>query len=297
MNMFKRPLIALSLTDSDDGLLQYAALALAGANTEEICFAHAVADGVERTPPEVDEARLRRISRLAQSHFGADRAGLDYEVVHGPRLDQVLSLIVKHRSDVVFLGHRRERSGYRSLSRRLAMAAPCAIWLVPEGAPARIKSILVPVDFSGHSAEALSIATEIAAVHGVKTCQVVHSYYDSSVTRYDETVQEFIGQERAAFDQFQKQTDLHGVQLEPIFAESTNPVEAILRVAHHQESDLIVMSTRGRSRSAAVLLGSNTSRTMAKSSIPLLAVKPFGNRMTLLQALLHHRFWEDPALK
>lgn len=297
MNPFRRPLIALSLTDSDEGLLQYAALALKGHVTEQICFAHVVSDPGLRRLPEIDEARLRQITRVAQNHFGSDRANLVHELAHGPRLDQLLSLVVKHRSDVVFIGHRRERTGSRSLCRRLAMAAPCAIWLVPEGAAARISSILVPMDFSIHSKEALTVATEIAAAHGVKTCQAVHSHYDASIPRFDETAQEFIGQEQTAFEQIRSQSELHGVQVEPIFAEGSDPVDAILRVARHQESDLIVMNTRGRSRSAAVLLGSVTSRTMSRTAIPLLAIKPFGSRMTMLQALLHHRFWEDPAHK
>jgi hypothetical protein len=36
---------------------------------------------------------------------------------------------------------------------------------------------------------------------------------------------------------------------------------------------------------------------MAETQIPLLAVKHFGSRMTLLQALLNHRFWEEPTPK
>ncbi|MBW3539496.1 MAG: universal stress protein [Planctomycetes bacterium] len=92
-------------------------------------------------------------------------------------------------------------------------------------------------------------------------------------------------------------TDCHGVQVEPLFEESTHVPQAILRVAGRHEIDLIVMNTRGRSRAAAVLLGSVTSETLAATSVPLLALKHFGSRMTLLEALANHRLWDEPNPK
>jgi outer membrane protein OmpA-like peptidoglycan-associated protein len=53
--------------------------------------------------------------------------------------------------DLILVGHGRGHSGKRALARRLAMKAPCSVWVVPEGAPARLNRILVPVDFSDPS--------------------------------------------------------------------------------------------------------------------------------------------------
>jgi hypothetical protein len=50
------------------------------------------------------------------------------------------------------------------------------------------------------------------------------------------------------------------------------------------------MGTRGRSRSAGVLIGSETDRVLAKSTIPVLAVKRSGANLGLLEALLDRRF-------
>jgi nucleotide-binding universal stress UspA family protein len=204
---------------------------------------------------------------------------------------------VQHNSDVILLGHRKSRNGQRSLARRLAMIAPCSVWLVPEGSPDRLSRILVPVDFSSHSADALGLATSLAARSGHKECLALHVYFDPSMVRYDEHVGEVLGHERAAFETMLAAIDCHGVSVEPVFEESTKASQAILRVSHERNCDLIVMNTRGRSRSAAVLLGSVTSETMAATTVPLLAVKHFGSRMTLMQALLNHRFWEEPAPK
>jgi hypothetical protein len=50
--------------------------------------------------------------------------------------------------------------------------------------------------------------------------------------------------------------------------------------------DLIVLNSRGRSASAAILLGSVAEETLIQSAVPVLTVKHFGARMGVLRALL-----------
>jgi hypothetical protein len=50
------------------------------------------------------------------------------------------------------------------------------------------------------------------------------------------------------------------------------------------------MGTRGRSRAASILLGSETEQTMIHTSVPVLAVKAHGANLRLLQVLLDERF-------
>ena len=49
------------------------------------------------------------------------------------------------------------------------------------------------------------------------------------------------------------------------------------------------MGTRGRSRSAALLLGSETEHVMRETTLPVIAVKHFGARLRFLEALLARR--------
>ena len=58
-----------------------------------------------------------------------------------------------------------------------------------------------------------------------------------------------------------------------------------------------MMATRGRSQSAAILLGSVTEEMIIETPMPLLAVKHFGARMGVLQALLDRRFWQQGGLQ
>jgi nucleotide-binding universal stress UspA family protein len=297
MSVFTRPLTALSLTAPDEGLLRYASLIAASGGCEEIRFAHVAADGDDRLPASELQALRERMQAEVGAHFSATARRREFDVVQGPRVDQLLSLAEQHGSDVIVLGHRRMRSARRSLARRLALVAPCSVWLVPEASPARVSNILVPVDFSSHSRDALSLATSLAAAMGLPQVLALHVFFDPSTIRYDEHVEEIRGNEEAALADMLAATDCHGVRVEPLYEESTHVSQTIVRVAERHGADLIVMNTRGRSRAAAVFLGSVTSDALAATRIPLLAVKHFGRRMSILQALLNHRFWEERAPK
>jgi nucleotide-binding universal stress UspA family protein len=85
--------------------------------------------------------------------------------------------------------------------------------------------------------------------------------------------------------------------LRPLFVESPHVAETICRLAEERQADLIVMGTRGRSRSAGILLGSETEETIVHTRVPVLAVKRFGNRLSFLQALLDKRFREREGPK
>jgi sulfate permease, SulP family len=241
-------------------------------------------------------------------------------VLEGPLLDQLLRLTTERQRDLVLLGHRRARSGHRAVARRLAMVSPASVWLVPEGASPKITRILAPIDFSDHSADALSVAIQVARANGLNHLHALHVYVDASTIRYDEHIEEVLGQEQAAFEKLltlvdsrgveevlgQEQAafeklltlvDSRGVVVEPIFVEGDRITQEILRTAQQQGCDLIVMNTRGRSRAASVLLGSTTSDTMAETMVPMLAVKHFGGRMSLVEALTNHRIWDQPSPK
>lgn len=297
MSLYTRPLVALSLTEPDEGLLRYASMITEKESFEEVRFAHVASLPRGGVSVEDVHALQERMQVEVRAHFNRPRVRTTCDVVRGHRIDQLMAMAALHHNDVIMLGHRRGRSGQRSLARRLAMVTDCSIWLVPEGSPDRLTNIVVPIDFSNHSADALEVATCIASAHGIARCLAVHVFFDPSSIRYAEHVDEIRGQEETAFADFIRPINLHGVSVEPVFEESTHPPQALLRVAGRHGADLIVMNTRGRSRAAAVLLGSVTSKTMEETTIPVLCVKHFGGRMSFLQALTHRRFWEERAPK
>jgi nucleotide-binding universal stress UspA family protein len=297
MLRFQRVTVPLSLSPADAGLLEYAAMVARLGTSREFRFVHVVTPGGAATTASADLTAL--LGDLVGKHFGqpADGLAVSSHVVVGSRVDQIVEFSIAHQADLILLGHRKARSGRRSLAQRLAMITPASVWLVPEGSPARIENILAPIDFSEHSADSLSLATAIARLRELESCEAIHVFFDESTIRYDDHIAELRGQEQRVFDEFMADVNTHGVTVEPAFVESSQAANAILTRAARSQSDLIVMSTRGRSRAAAILLGSVTSQVMMESPGPVLAVKHFGAHLNLFEALRSSRFWARPNPK
>jgi len=188
------------------------------------------------------------------------------------------------------LGHQDHGNGHHSLAQRLAMLCGCSVWMVPENFESRIQRIIAPIDFSPVSADSLSQASAIAAQFNVPEILAIHVYADESVVRYEEHEPIKRGEEQARFAELMTKVDTHGDRIKPLFLESIQAAEAILQVAENDQADLIVISTRGYSKAASILLGSVTSSVMADAKIPVLAVKHYGAHLSLWQTLLSGHF-------
>jgi nucleotide-binding universal stress UspA family protein len=293
--LFPRTLVPLTLTESDAGLLRYAAGLVGMGLTTDVLFAHAA-------PPDLaagDLARRRADLEAAVAAAFLPPVGVrtTFEVGAGPRVDWLIEAAIAFKADATVLGHRAARAGTRSLAHRLTLIAPCSVWLVPEGAPPQIRRVLAPVDFSDHSADGLGAATAVARAAGLDRCLALHVAFDPSTVRYHEHVVAAREDERAACARFLEGVDRHGVAVEPVFEESPQVAKTVLRVSAARGADLIVLSTRGRSRAVSILVGSVTAAVMAESPVPVLAVKHAGARMNLFQILTDRRLWAQSGPK
>jgi len=140
------------------------------------------------------------------------------------------------------------------------------------------KTILVPVDFSPFSDEAMERAIELAREFGAKL-HVAHAFslplplmapYEVAVPT------ELFDQAReSASEQLRKEAEkasAAGVDVTPHLLE-VPAATAIVELAERIEADLIVMGTRGRTGLKHVLLGSVAERTLRLSPCSVLAVK------------------------
>jgi nucleotide-binding universal stress UspA family protein len=158
--------------------------------------------------------------------------------------------------------------------------------MVPENFESRIQRIIAPIDFSLVSADSLTQAAAIAAQYKVPEILAIHVYADESVIRYEEHELIKRGEEQAHFAELLQSVDTHGVRIKPLFIESIRAAEEILREAENYQADLVVISTRGHSKAASILLGSVTSSVMSDAKIPVLAIKHYGAHLSLWQTLL-----------
>jgi len=64
-----------------------------------------------------------------------------------------------------------------------------------------------------------------------------------------------------------------GVRCDTLYAEGLFPFEQILRTARQKKCDLIYMASHGRRGFARLLLGSETSKVLAHSPVPVLVCR------------------------
>ena len=69
---------------------------------------------------------------------------------------------------------------------------------MPEGSPATLNRVLVPVDFSEPAADAIKVATSMARRSGHTEVLALHVYFNEARVTYEEYEQVLAGQERFA---------------------------------------------------------------------------------------------------
>lgn len=285
---YRHMMVTLACAETDSGLLDYTRLLCALGRKWDVRFVHVT----QRESPDHLKTASQALEQAVAQRFERLRAAVNYSchVLCGERTDELLTFAAQHQIDLVLIGHRRSRTGRRSLVRRLAMKAPCSVWMVPDGCPAVLRHILIPVDFSKRAGDALGVATSLAALAGFDRCHALHVRFDPASVTYEEHAAIEGIHEAESFSLFIAPIDLHGIDVIPLFEEGPNVPHTINRIASEKDIDLIVMGTRGRSRAASVLLGSETDQTIRETKIPILVVKHFGARRKFLEVLLDKRF-------
>jgi nucleotide-binding universal stress UspA family protein len=146
------------------------------------------------------------------------------------------------------------------------------------------KHILVATDGSRLSAKALKTAARLAKTCGARMTGVyaVPPYPDPvysegaafgprmSRTRYTE-IAEREGRKALAAVEIEAQTA--AVPYSSLLATEGQPWKAIIRAARAKRCDVIVMASHGRRGISALLLGSETSKVLAHSKVPVLVCR------------------------
>jgi nucleotide-binding universal stress UspA family protein len=296
MRAFERIVVAVGDAGRDAGLLQYARVLQGLSPGADFQFLHmlqwtsASAAPGQRT---THERALVHLQDAVERHF--DRGYRDScRVVHGEVIDCLLETAAEWPADVILVGHSREHNGRRALARRLAMKAPCSVWMRPEFSSTEVRRVLAAVDYSEHSAYALSIAGQIASRAGSADCMALHVYFNESASAPEYAAPQRAN-EQESMARFVAPLDTGGAGIVPLFEESPDIGKAVERVAATQGVDLVVMGSRGKTPSASILLGSESEHMLMTSDIPILIAKRRGERIGLLQALLDRDFHlEDP---
>ncbi len=301
MYRFRRIAIVLDLDEMDQELIRYAGLIARIAKTERAYFLHVarsleIPEIIRLSYPElskpVDESAERKCQLEVRQYFdGHSNTEFSCEIFEGKELDQILNLIPRKDIDLILVRRRGEEKSSLMLAEKLARKASCSVLILPEGAEANIFRILVPIDFSEDSANAMHVAISFAAaarlpfIHCLHVYDVPAGYYKTgkSFEQFSDIMEKNAVKE---YGEFLKKFDLKGIAIRPIFVLDRKISRAIGSTVDEGSFDLMVVGARGRSTGVAILLGALTERLIASTDIPLLAVKKKGEYLNFLDAVL-----------
>lgn len=209
---------------------------------------------------------------------------VNFDVREGDALEELLKDTRDLGADLVIIGQKSGKEHHGILARNLARKASCNALIVPQSARRRIRKILVPIDFSHNSVQALRTALSIKEQLEEEVRLICLNIYDLpnfslySVQKSREEIKEMMEEDRReAFQSF-----LHtyapeaeeSIEIALIERKQPGVASYILEQAEQYEADLIVMGARGHSKVELLLLGSVTEKLLsANERIPTLVVK------------------------
>ena len=202
--------------------------------------------------------------------------------------EEIVSFAEEKEIDLIVIGT-HGRSGLShlllgSVTEKVVRYAPCPVLTIGKEAvkrpvPEEVKNILVPVDFSTYSAEALKYAVAVgetfsSRLHLLYVVEepVYPAFYASGVSSILEIMSNLPSRAKRAMTRFLKDNAPTELKVVKEVREG-KPESEILDYAEEKNIDLIVMATHGLSGLDRFILGSTTERVIRKAVCPVLSVK------------------------
>ncbi len=141
----------------------------------------------------------------------------------------------------------------------------------------KIKKILVPLDGSKNSIRGLDEAISLARQCHAAITAIYAKHYPPAFALHPLgfIAADFKKEGKKILDPAKTRAAKHGILLKSKIIGSSDPGFDIVRYAHNKKNriDMIVIGSRGRSKSKEVFLGSVSNYVVHKSKVPVLVVK------------------------
>lgn len=304
MKRYQTIIMAMALDDRDTTTLKHTAHLVLAAGSQTVYVVHVVPTFV--LPPDISEQshdivlpnandiehQLRQAIAEQQIQFSPGTQ-IECIIQHGSLVSELVRLAAQKDADLICIGCRpkEEHDLLTDSAMNVLRKAVCSTFLVPAGVQLRYDRILVPVDFSEHSREALEVAVAVATSSPGRTITILHVYevptgYYKTGRKYEEFAYIMKKHAEQQWDEFSSGIDLHGVPWTHRFELSENVSKMILAVVDEIDAHLIVMGSHGRTPLAGFLLGHVTDSVGSKTNRPFLCVKRKGEMVNFLRGLL-----------
>lgn len=158
-----------------------------------------------------------------------------------------------------------------------------------------MKTILVPVDFSTPSENALKVAAQLAKKNNAKivvlhVVELAESLFGTDQFNVDnQEVMFFLKMAKKRFAKFLDKSYLGGLEVQDL-VEIGPTSYMISKTAKENAIDLVVMGSVGASGLKEVLIGSNTEKIVRNSKVPVLVVKKEMKDFSIKQVIFASNF-------
>lgn len=290
MYRYKRLMVGIEFGANDESTLRYAAMVSRLAKSEKIYFVHVVRslDNIPvnllteylNSKEPMDEFIKHQMKKIVTKVIGGHLdPEVEYDVAEGSLLLELLRRVKQKGIELLLIGKKREDV---RLPVKLARKAFCSVLAIPRGFEPKLNNILVTVDFSEHSRDAMEVGVAFAAAGGRQSIQCLHVYDGpTGYHKAGKTSEEFAGimkeHVEKHYQEFIGTIDCKGLSVTPVFKLEQHKIpKAIEETIGENHVDLVVVGSRGRQTFAGLLLGSVTRELIKTITIPLIVVKKKG---------------------
>lgn len=166
---------------------------------------------------------------------------------------------------------------FGSTTERVVQHSPCPVFIARKRT-GETNTILVPVDFSGCSLDALKYAIQLAKVLAARiiVCHVVHLGYaftSDGYAMYDmsEIIKALRKEAEKQMIEFVRAAKFDGVKFETV-VQTGAAVDEICALAQGKDVDLIITPTHGRTGLKHILIGSVAEQIVRRADRPVLVL-------------------------
>ena len=231
------------------------------------------------------------LEHLVNRYFKDAEVSYECHVKTGSPFEEIIDFVLSHSAKLVLAGRKKLSSGSGVVSERLSRNLPCDFLLMTEDFKPKLKKILVATDFSNHSKLAMQRVIkfqddieklEIIAHH----CYGVPEDYSKSGKSYEEFAEIM---KDSAEKEMSRWLSTFGHKIKAVLTLKDNRsiAQHLLDTAKSNNVNLIAIGSKGLSKSALAMMGSNTMKLIrANETIPIYIAKGKGENLKLLDVLM-----------
>jgi len=301
MNPVKNLLCILSLSDTDKFTIKYATHIAKFTGVENI-YVNFINE-LQNVPEYIKYVYPRNVFKLNEDiihkmredivavNVSNIKAKVHFNVFdEGSIHDNCLKFIAEKQIDLVIYRKNIENPDSVSFATKLVRRSICSVLIITKNY-STFSRILVPVDFSEHSKEALEAGIYLSKLADISMINLLHVVEISSINMiksahdYEKNIIMLKNYVKEDGIKFLKSCDTRGVEINTIYDISEKIEKGIMKVSNMKKIDLVIVGAQGRTSGISIFLGSVTDSLIKELSVPLLVIKKKGTGLDILKRL------------